>query len=71
MPLADSEVKHNPIDTFRDALEAVVEIAQALHPDCDTVADLVGVVELAMANDGQLRILMGRVKAAQTQKAKR
>jgi hypothetical protein len=70
MPV-DQDTKVSALDSFREALEALLEIAQALHPECDSVADLIGVVELAQINDGQLKLLMRRVQmAASNQKAK-
>ncbi len=60
MPPAESP-KITPADAFRDALEATRDIANALAPYCTTVTDLVGMIELGMANDGQLQMLMEKV----------
>lgn len=53
--------KITPADAFRDALEATRDIAHALSPYCTTTADLIGMIELAMSNDGQLQMLMEKV----------
>lgn len=51
-----------PEESFRSSLEDLVAIAGALAPCCDSVADLVGMIELALTNDGQLKTLMTLVK---------
>ena len=43
---------------FRSALEDVIPIVQKLAPVCRTVDELLGVIETALSNDAQLRILM-------------
>ena len=47
--------------SFRSSLEDVVTITEKLSPYCRTVEDLLGMVRLALENDGQLHLLMGLV----------
>lgn len=51
----------NPEEQFRLALDDAVAILRKLAPLCGSVEELVGVAELAMTNDAQLRLLMDRV----------
>lgn len=57
-----------PQESFRSSLEDLVAIAGALAPLCDSVADLVGMIELALTNDGQLNVLMTLVKTTGARK---
>lgn len=50
-------------EAFRSSLEDVLEVASKLSSHCNSVEDLIGVVQLALANDGQLRLLMATVTA--------
>ena len=45
-------------EVFRQGLQAVVEVARKLSPYCQTVDEMVGMVELALENDAQLKILL-------------
>ena len=55
-------------DAFKDSLRDVVAVAQKLQHCCKTVEDLIGVVELAISNDGQLQLLMNVVTQPQGKK---
>ncbi len=47
--------------SFRSLLEDVGPLIASLAPLCQNMAELVSMVELAVINDGQLRLLMERV----------
>lgn len=47
--------------SFRSSLQDVIEVAKRLSPHCESVDDLVELLELALTNDGQLRFVMGKV----------
>lgn len=44
-------------DGFRGALQDVLPIVEKLSPICQTVKELLGVIELALENKAQFRIL--------------
>lgn len=46
---------------FRSSLEDSIAILRRLSPKCDSVADLVGMLELAVQNNGQLTMLMEEI----------
>ena len=46
---------------FRSALEDVVAIIQRLAPICKSINDMLGMVELALKNDSQCRLLFKEV----------
>lgn len=46
---------------FRRSIEDVILIVNKLHPVCSTFEDLVGVLELSLNNDAQLKLLMQQV----------
>lgn len=48
-------------DSFRESLKDVVTIAEKLAPYCQTIDDLVSMANLALENDGQLKLLMSIV----------
>lgn len=52
------------IEKFRASLEDLSVVAEKLLPVCPATADLLGMVRLAMENDGQLRLLMATVLSA-------
>ena len=56
---AEAEIK------FRSSLQDVAAVARSLAPYCRGIEELVGMVELALDNSGQLRMLMERVLAGQ------
>ena len=60
----DDERKPTPEEAFRSSLEDVVVLAGKLTPLCKTVKEMVGVCELALPNDAQLRLLMNVVKSS-------
>lgn len=49
-------------EKFRASLQDVVTVAQKLSGVCRTLEDLVGICELAMANDAQLRLLIATIQ---------
>jgi hypothetical protein len=51
----------SPEDKFRDALKDVLVIAKRLAPHCRTTEELIGVLDHALQNDGQLRLLMTKI----------
>lgn len=55
------EQKQTPVDVFRDRLSELADIARILASYCEKTTDLVGVIELATANDGQLLLLMEKM----------
>ena len=55
------EQELNPEDQFRDSLKDVIAVVEVLTPFCKSVDDLIGVCRLALSNDGQLALLMGKV----------
>lgn len=53
-----------PEEAFRSSLEDVVVLVGKLAPLCKSFKELVGMCELALTNDAQLRLLMNTVKAS-------
>lgn len=49
-------------DKFRSSLNDVVTIAQKLSIVCHSIEELVGICELALANDAQLRLLIATIQ---------
>ena len=49
-------------EKIRSSLRDVVAVAEKLAPICLTVEDLVGICKLALKNDGQLLMVMERLK---------
>ncbi len=49
---------------FRSALTDIVTITQALAPCCKSIEEMIGVVQLGLSNDAQLRLLMAIVLAS-------
>ena len=47
--------------SFHSSIQDVMVIAQKLLPHCRTVEELIGMVGLALENEGQLRLLMSVV----------
>lgn len=45
-------------DNYRSSLQDVIVVAQKLSPYCKTVDELLSMVQLALENDGQLRLLI-------------
>lgn len=43
---------------YREALADVVTVARQMAPYCMTVNELIGMAELALSNDAQLKLLM-------------
>lgn len=58
---AKKQPQPDPIDQFRDCLTDMVVVAEKLLPVCESTADLLGVMKLAVSNDGQLKMLSQRV----------
>ena len=50
------------LEAFRGDLESVLVVVKALSGVCGTPAELAGVVQLGLNNDGQLRLLMEKVE---------
>ena len=48
-------------DAFRSSLEDSVAILRKLAPHCGSVDELIGMLELACHNDGQLGLLMREI----------
>lgn len=60
------------LDDLRNSLEDVLSVLTGLQGSCQTLDEVAGVVQLALTNDGQLRLLMEQVKrAAQSKEGKR
>lgn len=59
------EVKPTVEEAFRSTLEDVALIATKLSPYCSETKDLVGMIQLALENDGQLKLLINLVSAQQ------
>lgn len=47
--------------SFRSSLEDLVVISEKLSPLCKTVEEMIGMTELAIKNDAQLRLLFNMV----------
>lgn len=56
-----AEQKASAEESFRESLKDVVTIAEKLTPYCQTIDDLVSMANLALENDGQLRLIMSIV----------
>jgi hypothetical protein len=50
-------------DGFKDALDDVVRVIEALRPYCQTPDELSDMVKLALQNKGQLKLLMATITA--------
>ena len=48
---------------FRESLKDFVTVSKALSPICHSTDELIQIVELALENDGQLKIIMGMVES--------
>jgi hypothetical protein len=48
----------SPRERFRDALKDSIVLIEKLAPLCSNVEELVGLMRLAMSNDGQCTLLM-------------
>ena len=54
--------REDDFDTkFRGALQDVLETTRKLAPYCNSVDDLIDMLELALTNDGQLRMVIGKI----------
>jgi hypothetical protein len=49
------------LDAFRSDLESVLVVVKALSSVCCTPAEVAGVVQLALSNNGQLKLLVEKV----------
>ena len=56
-----TESKPSAEDGFRDSLKDVLVVADKLSLSCLSVEEMIGMVQLALENDGQLRLLMAMV----------
>lgn len=45
-------------DKFRSSLEDLLALAKKFLPVCERVEDLIGMVQLAIENEGQLKLLL-------------
>lgn len=50
--------KNSTEASFRSTLEDLLLVATKLSPYCQQTSDLVGMVQLAIDNDGQLKLLI-------------
>ncbi len=50
-------------DSFRKVLEDVRDVAAKLQPYCNTIQEMLELVELGTMNDAQLRIILKEVTA--------
>lgn len=58
----------SPLDSLREVVEGTAELATALSPYCSSTADLVGMLELALANDGMLSLIADLIQKHQKSK---
>ena len=56
VPQQQGEV--SPEDKFRSALEDTKAVLTTMLPDCDSVEDLVEMIDLALRNPSQLQMLL-------------
>ncbi len=56
------DTKVSAEEGFRESLKDLIVVADRLKPFCNTTEDLVGMCNLALENDGQLRLLMQSVQ---------
>lgn len=56
-----AEQKVTAEESFREALKDVVDVAEKLSSFCPSTADLVEMCQLALSNDGQLKLLISQV----------
>jgi len=61
--------KSTPEDRFRETLQDVIVLAQVLKPFCRTAEELADMAEMALYNNGQLRLLMRLVSSSQDDKS--
>lgn len=52
------EAKQTVEQSFRESLKDVTAVVQKLAPHCPSFDDLLGMMELALTNDGMLNVLM-------------
>ena len=50
-----------PEQSFRSALQDVIKIADAFESTCGSIAELLQICQLALQNDGQLKLVMAEV----------
>ncbi len=55
----------SPEDRYRSAVQDAAVVIRKLAPKCKSLDDLVGMLELAASNDGQLALLMDYLGALQ------
>lgn len=53
--------KQTPEDQFRSGVEDALTLCRALSAHCASVEELAGLLELALTNDAQLRLLRKEV----------
>lgn len=54
--------KQTAEQAFRSGLEDAITICKTLAAHCQTVEELIGMLELAVVNDAQMRLLIVQVK---------
>ena len=62
-----AEKQQPTIDDFRSSIEDLITIAEKLSPYCSSVEELVGLLQLALTNDAQLKMILQNL----SQQAKR
>lgn len=65
MPLEDAGKELSLEEQFRYSLEGVIEVANLLAPYCKTIKELVQMVQHAIDNPAQVRLLMNLAKPEQ------
>lgn len=58
MPANDKTTQE---EAFRNGLDAAADLAERLVDHCHTVQDFVGILRLALENEGQFNLLMATV----------
>ncbi len=60
--MADKPTQQDIEDSFRNALDDVIAVAEKLSLRCNSISDMLEIVKLAKESDGQLRLLLSLVK---------
>jgi hypothetical protein len=51
----------DPLEQFRGCLEDMVAVVDKVRTTCESTEDLLGVMKLALTNEGQLKLLYREV----------
>ncbi len=65
--MQDKEKQESVEESFKSTIEDLVLISTKLKPFCESIQDLIGMLNLALENNGQLKLLINLVTAQEKQ----